>query len=77
MVSVPLNWLSFDPSYPSEPKTLGDHIRKYRMEQGLLIWEFAEKLGVSEDTVINWEVRGVKPDNKHMDLLKGISLERS
>jgi transcriptional regulator with XRE-family HTH domain len=31
------------------------------MDKGLLIRELAEQLGVSEDTVINWEVRGVRP----------------
>lgn len=31
------------------------------MEQGLLIKDFAKKLGVTEDTVINWEIRGRVP----------------
>jgi DNA-binding transcriptional regulator YiaG len=33
------------------------------MDKGLLIRELAERLGVSEDTVINWEVRGVRPNS--------------
>ena len=31
------------------------------MDAGLLIKEFAELIGVTEDTVINWEVRGMRP----------------
>ena len=31
------------------------------MNKGLLIRELAAQLGVTEDTVINWEVRGIKP----------------
>jgi DNA-binding transcriptional regulator YiaG len=41
------------------------------MNKGLLIKEPAEQLGVSEDTVINWEVRGRRPrSKKHMKILK-------
>ena len=31
------------------------------MDAGLLIKEFAALIGVTDDTVINWEVRGMKP----------------
>ncbi len=31
------------------------------MEQGLLIKDFAKQIGVTEDTVINWEIRGMVP----------------
>jgi hypothetical protein len=36
------------------------------MEKGLLIRELAEQLGVAEDTVTNWEVRGRRPTKRHM-----------
>ena len=45
---------------------MGDYIRKWRMEKGLLIRELAENIGVTEDTVINWEVRGVRPGTGHI-----------
>lgn len=67
LFSKPLNRLDFDPSYPKNPITLRDYIRKYRMEKGLLIRELAEQLRVTEDTVINWEVRGVRPCGKHLE----------
>jgi DNA-binding transcriptional regulator YiaG len=34
------------------------------MDADLLIKEFAALIGVTEDTVINWEVRGMKPWRK-------------
>lgn len=36
------------------------------MDKGFLIKEFAEKLGVTDDTVINWEVRRRMPTRKHI-----------
>jgi DNA-binding XRE family transcriptional regulator len=71
LFSKSINWLDFDPTYPKNPKTLGDYIRKYRMEKGLLIKELAKELGVTEDTVINWEVRGVRPCGKHLERITG------
>ncbi len=62
--SKPLNLLELNPAYPKEPKILGDYIRKWRMEQGLLIKDFARQIGVTEDTVINWEIRGMVPRHK-------------
>jgi hypothetical protein len=50
--------------YPKNPKNLGERFRKWRMEQGVLIREFASKLGVTEDTVINWEIRGMAPRHR-------------
>ena len=39
------------------------------MYAGLKIKELAQILGVSEDTVINWEVRGVKPSSRSLEKL--------
>jgi len=35
--------------------TLGDHLRKRRLDLGLLQREVAEDLGVTESTIWNWE----------------------
>ncbi len=47
------------------------------MDQGLLIRELAALVGVTSDTVINWELRGVKPMGKSLrrlqEALKGIA----
>ena len=41
--------------YPAELNTLGDHIRKRRLDLGLTQREVARKLGVTESTIWNWE----------------------
>ena len=57
----------FDPDYPKEPKTLGERIRKARMDKGLMIKGLAEQLGVTDDTVINWEIRDMMPQGKNLN----------
>ena len=66
----------FDPDYPKEPKTLGERIRKARMDKGLMIKGLAEQLGVTEDTVINWEIRGMKPRGKSMERVRDFLEEK-
>ena len=41
--------------YPEELRTLGDHLTRKRSSLGLLQREVAPKLGLTEDTVHNWE----------------------
>jgi hypothetical protein len=41
--SKSLNPHEYDTTYPREPKTSGNYIRKHRKEKGLLIREFAKK----------------------------------
>ena len=36
------------------------------MDKGLMIKELAKQIGVTEDTVINWEIRGMMPHGKSM-----------
>ena len=60
----------FNPKYPKNPQTLGEKIRKARMDRGLLIRELASQLGVTEDTVINWEVRDIKPREDDIERIK-------
>jgi DNA-binding transcriptional regulator YiaG len=36
------------------------------MDAGLKIKELAELIGVTQDTVINWELRGMKPWRKEV-----------
>ena len=58
--------LDFNAKYPKNPLTLGERIRKARMNRGLMIKELASQIGVTEDTVINWELRNMKPQDKSM-----------
>jgi predicted transcriptional regulator len=52
------------------PSTFGEHLRKARMDAGLNIRELGETLGVTEDTVINWEVRGRMPTRGNMERVR-------
>ena len=71
-LDLTINLLELNPAYPKEPKTLGEHIRKARMDKGLLIRELAALVGVSPDTIINWELRGVKPFGTRLERVKEI-----
>lgn len=42
------------------------------MDKGLFIRELASQLGVTEDTVINWEIRGIQPEGRNLEKLKEI-----
>jgi DNA-binding transcriptional regulator YiaG len=60
-LEIKVNLLNFNPKYPKNPKNFGEMIRKKRMEMRLAMREVAERLGVSETTVYNWEIRNRKP----------------
>lgn len=64
-----------NPSYPTEPETFGQKLRKKRMDLGLQLKELAQFFGVTEDTVINWELRGRRSRGKNSkkveDFLQG------
>lgn len=61
----------FNPDYPVKVKTLGDRIRKARMDAGLQIKDLAGILGVTNDTVINWELRNVVPCQRYQERVQG------
>jgi transcriptional regulator with XRE-family HTH domain len=56
--------------YPA--RTLGEYIRKWRLEQGLLQVDLAKKIGVNEMTIVNWEKGKTKPDKKKFEKLRTI-----
>ncbi len=37
------------------------------MDKNMLIREFAELIGVTPDTVINWEKSGMKPSERYLE----------
>jgi len=59
-IIIPLPKLP-DPGYPEHPITVGEHIRKKRMDLGLLQREVAEIIGVTESSIWNWE-HGTEPE---------------
>ncbi len=50
--------------YPISPVTIGDHLRKKRLDLGLTQEAAGKLLGVTESTVWNWE-HGTPPKLKH------------
>ena len=55
-----------NPAYPKTLTTLGDHIRKRRLDLGLWQKDVAATLGVTESTVTNWELNRVTPEFTHL-----------
>ena len=56
----------YDNRYPKELNTLGDHLRKRRLDLDLLQKEVAHLLKVDKATVYNWENRCFKPEIRHI-----------
>jgi transcriptional regulator with XRE-family HTH domain len=50
------------PEYPTELHSIGDHVRKRRLDLGLLQREVALRIGVDTTTVFNWEAGTASPN---------------
>ena len=50
--------------YPAELNTLGDHLRKTRLDRGLSQSDVAEILKVAADTITGWELNRHQPSIK-------------
>ena len=56
---------------PTEPHSIGDHIRKRRLGLKMLQREVAEQIGVCEPSVFNWERNASSPEIRYMpDIIK-------
>tara|TARA_B100000315_G_scaffold32482_1_gene27385 strand:+ start:275 stop:496 length:222 start_codon:yes stop_codon:yes gene_type:complete len=65
----PLDFLS-EEDYPLNPKTIGEHIRKRRMDLGLEQKDLAKIIGVTESSIWNWE-NGWNPSKRYMKKIEG------
>lgn len=54
------------PGYPAEPRTLGEQLKKWRLDRGLRQVELARLLGVDEMTVVYWERGKHRPRVSHL-----------
>jgi transcriptional regulator with XRE-family HTH domain len=52
--------------YPSAPKTLGEHLKRRRMDLGLIQREVSARVGVTEASVWNWENGLAEPEIRHL-----------
>ena len=72
MVVVPFPFLSLtaqkpqNSAYPTELKTIGDHIKKKRLDLGLLQKDVAKVVGTTTKTLPNWEKNHVTPAIRFM-----------
>ena len=49
---------------PQNPVSIGEHIKKRRLEQGLFQREVAKIIGVTENSVYSWENNSTEPPNR-------------
>ena len=54
------------PNYPKSLITIGDHIRKVRLDRGLRQRDVANLIGVDPFTILNWERRITNPKFRYM-----------
>ena len=70
MVALPFCSLTLTAKKPSRipqnPKTIGDHIKKRRLELGLYQRQVSTIIGVDESTVTNWERNRSNPTLRSM-----------
>ena len=68
--SLTLSPRIFYPAYPENPRTLGETVRKARIDKGLVIKELARLVGADEMTVANWELRNRRPIKRFQQPLR-------
>jgi DNA-binding XRE family transcriptional regulator len=56
--------------YPDQ--TLGERIKKWRLERRLFQVDLAKKVGVSEMTIVNWEKGKTKPIKQYLERLEKV-----
>ncbi|MBU0477043.1 helix-turn-helix domain-containing protein [bacterium] len=72
VLKLKINLNDYNPKYPKNPKNFGERIRKKRMDLHLTMKDVAQKLGVSETTIYNWEIKGRKPYRRTEEKLRAI-----
>ncbi len=60
-----------NPAYPKELKTIGDHLRKRRLDLGLSQKKVAATLGVSLLTITGWKLGRYGPQRSHLPAIIG------
>lgn len=56
-------------AYPTELITVGDHLRKTRLNRGLHQKDVAKLIGVSDETINNWENNHTSPQISKMKMI--------
>lgn len=56
--------------YPAEIQTIGDHIRKHRLDLSLLQKQVAVQIGTDNSTVTTWELGHTSPGFRHFPAIR-------
>ena len=67
-----VNLLELNPAYPRNPKTLGECIRKARMDRGLTIKQAASLIGVNINVIAGWELKNVQPTGPSLERIREV-----
>lgn len=64
-------WLKANrtPPWPNDPKTLGEHLRRRRLELGLRQRDAAQELGIRPSSVLSWEKGTRRPADRYIPAL--------
>jgi DNA-binding XRE family transcriptional regulator len=67
-----------DRAYPTELRSIGDHVRKRRLDLGLLQRDVALRIGVDKTTVFNWEAGSGtgQRDDRNWLVIRGVGETR-
>ena len=52
--------------YPATPRTIGERIRKHRLDLGLRQIDAAKAIGCNEMSIVNWEKGHTQPRSSHL-----------
>ena len=52
--------------YPEDPKTIGEQIRKHRLDLGIRQIDAAKIIGCNEMSIVNWEKGHTQPRSGHL-----------
>jgi len=69
-LEIEVNLLDFNPKYPKNPQTLGEKLRKARMDRKMTLKEAAALFGVTDTSVLNWETRGKIPEENRIKIVQ-------
>lgn len=62
-----------NPGYPSNPKTFGQKLRKWRLDNNLTIKALSKIIKADEMSIINWEKRNRTPMYKYVRKIKELT----
>ena len=60
---------TYPDGYPLNPKTIGEHMRKKRMDKRLMQSEVTNIIGASEESIWNWENGRTKQSKKNLEII--------